>query len=286
MGDRVLAGVDAVGVGDHPAVLGLAEHLGQPHPGQALGGEQVAQDLPGADAGELVDVADQQQVRPGGIALTSLLANSTSSIEVSSTTTRSASRGWSRSKAASPPGRSCSSRCRVAASSPASSDRRLAARPVGAASRILARFGAGQGDDGAHGVALAAARPAGQHRHPLGQGQPHRRGLLGGQRDAHGAAQPVQRDRPVHRLRPGQPIAGRAAAGAAARRPARPRHDGTAPARSLARPPPGRPATPGRGAARQPRPPQPPAPQDSARQARASTPSSPVALATSSASGR
>jgi hypothetical protein len=61
-GQRWLAGVDAVGVGHHPALLGLAEHLGQPHPGEPVGGQQVAQDLPGADAGELVDVADQQQM--------------------------------------------------------------------------------------------------------------------------------------------------------------------------------------------------------------------------------
>jgi hypothetical protein len=33
MGDRVLAGVDAVGVGDHPALLSLAKHVGQPYPG-------------------------------------------------------------------------------------------------------------------------------------------------------------------------------------------------------------------------------------------------------------
>ena len=54
-------------------------------------------------------------------------------MEASSTTTRSASSGRSWLKAASPPGRSSSSRCRVWASIPASSDRRLAARPVGAA---------------------------------------------------------------------------------------------------------------------------------------------------------
>ena len=31
-----------------------------------LGGEQVAQDFAGADRGELIDVADQQQVRSLG----------------------------------------------------------------------------------------------------------------------------------------------------------------------------------------------------------------------------
>jgi hypothetical protein len=42
MGDRRLPGVDAMGVGHYPALLGLAEHLGEPDPGQAVGGEQVA----------------------------------------------------------------------------------------------------------------------------------------------------------------------------------------------------------------------------------------------------
>jgi hypothetical protein len=64
-----VAGVDAVGVGDHAALLGLAEHLGQAHPrehgGSPAGLEQVAQDLARADARELVHVADQQQVGAG-----------------------------------------------------------------------------------------------------------------------------------------------------------------------------------------------------------------------------
>ena len=60
----------------------------------------------------------------------------------SSTTIRSASSGWSRSKLGSPPGRSCSSRCTVVAGCPDSSVNRFAARPVGAASTIFARFAA------------------------------------------------------------------------------------------------------------------------------------------------
>ena len=46
-----------------PDSLGLAEDLRQPYPGDGVGGEQVAQHLAGADRGQLVDVADQQQVR-------------------------------------------------------------------------------------------------------------------------------------------------------------------------------------------------------------------------------
>ena len=60
----------------------------------------------------------------------------------SSTTIRSASSGWSRSKLGSPPGRSCSSRCTVVAGCPDSSVNRFAARPVGAANTIFARFAA------------------------------------------------------------------------------------------------------------------------------------------------
>ena len=75
MGDRRLPGVDAMGVGDHPALLGLAEHLGEPDPGQPLGGQQIPQHLPGADAGELVDVADQQQPRPRGDGLDELIGH-------------------------------------------------------------------------------------------------------------------------------------------------------------------------------------------------------------------
>ncbi len=75
---------------------------------------------------------------PGATALMSLLAKITSTMEVSSTTTRSASSGLVASNDGSPPGRSCSNRWMVAASWPVSSARRLAARPVGAASTILA----------------------------------------------------------------------------------------------------------------------------------------------------
>ena len=79
---------------------------------------------------------------PGGTALISLLARIRSSMLASSTTIRSASNGWSRSNVGSPPGRRCSSRCTVAAGCPDSSVNRFAARPVGAASTIFARFAA------------------------------------------------------------------------------------------------------------------------------------------------
>ena len=53
--------VNAVRVGHHPAARRLAEHLGQPHHGHGVGRDQVGQHLAGADRGELVHVADQQQ---------------------------------------------------------------------------------------------------------------------------------------------------------------------------------------------------------------------------------
>jgi hypothetical protein len=51
---------------DHDAgLLRLPEDLGQPDHRQRPGGQQVAQDLPGADGRQLVHVAHQQQVRAG-----------------------------------------------------------------------------------------------------------------------------------------------------------------------------------------------------------------------------
>ena len=102
------ARVDPVRVDHDAGLLRLAEHLGQPHPRDGLGVEQVPQDLAGADARQLVDVADEQQVGARPTALASLLASSTSSIEASSTTTRSASSGSVLVVAASPPGLSSS----------------------------------------------------------------------------------------------------------------------------------------------------------------------------------
>ena len=57
------SGVDPVRVDDDAGLLRLAEDLGQPHPRHRFGGQQIAQHLAGADARQLVDVADQQQVR-------------------------------------------------------------------------------------------------------------------------------------------------------------------------------------------------------------------------------
>ena len=70
---RGLAVVDAVGVDDDAGLLGLAEDLGEAHPRDRVGGEQVAQDFAGADRGELIDVADEQQMRSFGDGLDELV---------------------------------------------------------------------------------------------------------------------------------------------------------------------------------------------------------------------
>jgi hypothetical protein len=132
-GDRVLAGVDAVGVGHHhPALLGLAEHMGQAHPGQGVGGEQVAEDLAGADAWELVDVADHHQVGVQGMVTVEggLAAGAQLQQPVQGSALQPGQLGQPFSGAAGRRGQ-----------------------------HHLGSLGAGQGDDGAHGVALAAARP-------------------------------------------------------------------------------------------------------------------------------
>jgi len=90
---RGLAVVDAVRVDDDARLLGLAEELGETHPRDGVGGEQVAQDFAGADGGDLVDIANEQQMRSLGDRLDELVGRITSIIEASSTTTRSAFRG-------------------------------------------------------------------------------------------------------------------------------------------------------------------------------------------------
>jgi hypothetical protein len=42
--------------------------VGESHPRQPLGGQQIPQHLPGADTGQLIDVADNSRWAPGGMA--------------------------------------------------------------------------------------------------------------------------------------------------------------------------------------------------------------------------
>src|SRR6185312_471983 len=97
---------------------------------------------------------------PGGTALTSWLARITSTIEVSSTTTRSASRGLSASKDGSPPGRRASSRWMVADQF----GQPFGGPAGGGGQHDRGALGAGQFHHGADGEGLAAAGAAGQDR--------------------------------------------------------------------------------------------------------------------------
>ena len=63
LGMRHLTSVDAVGVGDHPALLRLTEDVRETHAGDGVGLQRVTQDLPRAHTGQLIHVADQQQMR-------------------------------------------------------------------------------------------------------------------------------------------------------------------------------------------------------------------------------
>jgi len=49
------------------------KYLGETHPRDGVGGEQVAQDFAGADGGELIDITDEQQMRSFGDGLDELV---------------------------------------------------------------------------------------------------------------------------------------------------------------------------------------------------------------------
>src|SRR4051812_28976200 len=132
------APVDLVRAGDDPAVGGLAEDLGQTHDRNRAGSDDVGQDLTRPDGGELVDVADDQQRGMIGDGLISACISRMSTMEVSSTTSKSHSSRLSVFRLKPPPfGSTSSSRWMVLASNPVASVMRLAARPVGAHSNRL-----------------------------------------------------------------------------------------------------------------------------------------------------
>ncbi len=127
--------VDPVGIDHDPALGRLPEDLGQPGDRQPPRSDDIGQDLPRSNGGQLIHVADEQQaLHARGIALVSAFMSGTSTIEVSSTTSRSQSSGFS-SLREKPPcfGSISSRRWMVLASIPVCSVMRLAARPVGAA---------------------------------------------------------------------------------------------------------------------------------------------------------
>ena len=62
---RHLALVNAVRIGDYPALGGLAEDLSQPHDRHGTRGDDVGQHLPRSDRWQLIDIPNEQQRRPG-----------------------------------------------------------------------------------------------------------------------------------------------------------------------------------------------------------------------------
>ena len=85
--------LDAVGVDDDLAAVVLAEDLLEADHGGDPRVNHVTEEVAGADRWKLVHIADEDDEAEGGMALKRWNARGTSSMEVSSTTTRSTSRG-------------------------------------------------------------------------------------------------------------------------------------------------------------------------------------------------
>ena len=86
---RHVALVDPMRAGDDTALGRLPEHLGQPHDRYRPRGDNIGQDLARSDGRQLVDIANDQQRGSVGTAFISACISMTSTIEVSSTTSRS-----------------------------------------------------------------------------------------------------------------------------------------------------------------------------------------------------
>ena len=116
-----------------------------------------------------------------GTAFMSDCISMTSTMEVSSTTSRSQSSGLSSPRLKPPPlGSTSSSRWMVLASKPVASVMRLAARPVGAHSRMLGALRREDAQDGFDDGGLADAGPAGHDQHLGHQREPDRGDLAFG----------------------------------------------------------------------------------------------------------
>ena len=123
--------------GDDAALGGLPEHLGEAHNRHGAGRDDVGQHLAGPDRRKLVMSPTIKRAARSGTAFMSDCISMTSTMEVSSITNRSPSSGLSSPRLKPPPlGSTSSSRWIVLASKPVASVMRLAARPVGAHSRI------------------------------------------------------------------------------------------------------------------------------------------------------
>ncbi len=206
--------VDAVRVGHDTGLLRLAEDLGEPHVrnGRAVG-QQITQDLAGADGRQLVDIPDQEQMRPGCDRLGKLVGQ------------QKIQHGRLVDDDEIGVQRAVAVVGRVPARSqfqqPVHGGRLVPGQlgePLGGPAgrrgeHDLRALGAGQGDHRAHGEALAAPGAAGEHGDLLGQGQFHRRHLRRRELGPGPVPQPGQGGVPVdldegrHRvaLRPQQP---------------------------------------------------------------------------------
>src|SRR6266516_651999 len=136
-----------------------------------------------------------------GTALSSACISSTSTMDVSSTMSRSQSRGFSPSRR-NPPvlGSTSSSRWMVLASKPVASFMRLAARPVEEHSKSLAPLAERMRRMALTRVVLPTPRPAGDHQHLGRQCQRHGRSLALGEYQAGPLLDPGDR---LVRINPG-----------------------------------------------------------------------------------
>ena len=156
---RGLAGVDPVGVDHHPGLRGLPEDLGQPDPGDRLSAASRSRSTsPAPTEGSWSTSPTSSRCAPGGIALTSLLARIRSSMEASSTTTRSASSGLSRSKRGVPAGPQLQQPVHGGGRVPGQLGQPFRGPPGRRGQHDLRALRRGQLDDRPDGEALAAAR--------------------------------------------------------------------------------------------------------------------------------
>src|SRR5690606_26994533 len=201
------SGVDAVRVGDHTGLGGLAEHLGEADAGYGrVLRQQVAQDLSGAHRRQLVDVADEEQVRAGWDGLGQfvgeqqvehgcLVDDEQVAVEGVGAVVGGGAAGFELQQPVHG-GRLVSGEFGEA----------FGGASGGGGQDDPGAFGGGQGDDGRHGEGLAAAGSAGEDRDLAGQREFDRFFLFGGQFGAGAAVQPGQCPLPVHVGEGGQPV--------------------------------------------------------------------------------
>ena len=197
---------DAMRVDDDPGVLGLAKDLGQANPRNRVRGEQVAQDLTGADGGELVDIANEQQMRSLGNRLDEFVGQD----HVHHRTLIDDDQIGGRRILAVISGFAAGLRLQQPMHGqrvlPGQLGEALGGPAGGRDQQHCGLLGCGKRDDGADSEALAAARPAGEHSHLAGESKLDGVLLAGSEILAGPGAQPVQGLGPVDVGERGQPL--------------------------------------------------------------------------------